>query len=274
MPSDTDLQPGDIPDALALSDAAGWNQTADDWAFFVRHGAIGRRDAATGRVVATAASLAYGAVAWVSMVLVAAERRHEGLASALVAESIAGVRARGLVPVLDATPAGRPVYAALGFEGDLGFERWERSEREGDRGRRDAPVDGDPEVDAVAALDLAASGLDRRDWFADVLRRPGSSAVRDGADGFALVRAGRRARQIGPVVAGDERAALSLVDRALARVGAARVFIDVPVARVALTAHLQRAGFARQRPFTRMAQGALPPPLGARQFAFAGPEFG
>ena len=61
-----------IDAGLALSDAAGWNQTADDWAIFIRNGqAVGFRDAAD-RLVATAAALPYGASAgWISMVLVA-----------------------------------------------------------------------------------------------------------------------------------------------------------------------------------------------------------
>ena len=61
----------EVAGGLALSDAAGWNQTADDWAFFIAEGeAIGVRDD-TGRLVASAATLPYeGGVGWIAMVLV------------------------------------------------------------------------------------------------------------------------------------------------------------------------------------------------------------
>ena len=269
------LTAADVGSALALSDAAGWNQTADDWSFFVGQGAIGERDGRTGHLVATASSLGYGRFGWVSMVLVAAEHRHRGLASGLVAASIAALRARGAVPVLDATPAGQPVYAALGFEAGFGFTRWERAGRSAVSEATERGPSADlGDLAGVADLDAAASGLDRRAWWADVARRPGSRATRDGAGGFALVRRGRRAVQLGPVVAGDEPAAIALVGRALASAGSAAVFVDVPHERAALGAHLAGAGFTRQRPFTRMALGAAPPHLGAGQFAFAGPEFG
>ncbi|HQX61772.1 MAG TPA: hypothetical protein PLT77_21805, partial [Burkholderiaceae bacterium] len=50
----------ELADAQALSDAAGWNQTADDWQLFMQHGkTIGYRHPA-GRLVATAAALPYG----------------------------------------------------------------------------------------------------------------------------------------------------------------------------------------------------------------------
>ena len=266
------LVANDLEAALALSEAAGWNQTAADWTFFIGAGAIGERDD-SGRLVATAATLAFGRFGWISMVLVDAGWRHGGLASRLVDASIASLRARGVVPVLDATPAGRPVYAALGFADGFAFERWERAgaaDALAPSGAADAAADaGEP-----ARLDSAASGLDRRAWWDEVVRRPGTRTLRDGPSGLALIREGRRALQIGPVVAADEAAAVGLVDRALATTGDARVFIDVPVERRRLAAHLGAIGFARQRPFTRMALGAPPPPLGAHQFAFAGPEFG
>jgi GNAT superfamily N-acetyltransferase len=269
----TTLRTDDIAAALGLSDAAGWNQTADDWAFFIDRGALGERDPATGRLVATAATLGYGGFGWISMVLVAAGHRHHGLAGRLVDASIATLRAVGAVPVLDATPAGHPVYAAAGFTDGFAFERWERAGPAA-VATGPGPVADAPALDDLARLDAAASGLDRHGWWADVARRRGTRAVRDEAAGFALLRAGRRAAQLGPVVADDEAAAIRLVERALAATDGARTFIDVPVARRELLAHLERIGFVRQRPFTRMAQGSAPPALGARQFAFAGPEFG
>jgi predicted GNAT family acetyltransferase len=122
----------DVAGGLLLSTGAGWNQTADDWAFFIGQGqAIGFRNA-SGVLVATAAALVYGGgFGWISMVLVAPDWRHRGLASRLVDACVQRLRAFGVTPVLDATPAGQPVYRQLGFQPDssssAGKARWPRT---------------------------------------------------------------------------------------------------------------------------------------------------
>jgi len=79
------LARADIESGLRLSDAARWNQTADDWAFFIEHGeAFGIRATSDDGLVATAAALPYGgSVGWIAMVLVDAGHRHRGLATRL-----------------------------------------------------------------------------------------------------------------------------------------------------------------------------------------------
>ena len=99
---------------------AGWNQVAADWEIFRALGTVYAARAG-GRVVATAATLPYGEFAWISMVLVAGEQRRRGLGTRLLKRCIAAFDEPGRVPVLDATPAGRPLYRALGFRGDLGL---------------------------------------------------------------------------------------------------------------------------------------------------------
>ena len=53
------LASADVDAGLRLSDAARWNQTADDWVFFIEHGeAFGIRETTAGDgLVATAAAL-------------------------------------------------------------------------------------------------------------------------------------------------------------------------------------------------------------------------
>jgi GNAT superfamily N-acetyltransferase len=104
----------DADAGLALTTEAHWNQTIEDWRFFLREGFVfGIRDA---RLVATAALLPYsGNNAWISMVLVTATHRRRGLATRLVDACMDTARQNGLTSWLDATPDGAAVYGPLGF---------------------------------------------------------------------------------------------------------------------------------------------------------------
>ena len=132
----------ELPDAEALVREAGWNQVATDWEIFRALGTV-HAARSGGRVVATAATLPYGAFAWISMVLVAAAQRRHGLGTALLKRCIAELVEQGRVPVLDATPAGRPIYRALGFKETWGYHRLaaEQATLRGPR-RRDRPPAG------------------------------------------------------------------------------------------------------------------------------------
>lgn len=266
------LGPADVPEGLALSDAAGWNQTADDWRLFITQGRVfGLRDGGAGPLVATAAALPYGGgIGWVSMVLVNPAWRHQGLATALMARCVAHLRSLGATPVLDATPAGQQAYLRVGFEDGFALARWE-----GTVACAEARTSPAADAATVSKLDAHASGCDRGFLLADFLRRPGSRVcMAAGGTGFVVAREGRRATQLGPLVAEDESSALSLLQAALAGLSG-RVFLDVPERWAALRAWLEQNGFARQRSFVRMALGAAPiASVNDRLFVLAGPEFG
>ena len=276
---------GDVESALALSDAARWNQSADDWTFFIAEGeTFGLRDEA-GRLIATAAALPYeGGFGWISMVLVDAGHRHRGLATSLVAAATASLRRVGRVPVLDATPAGAEVYRRTGFASGFGFDRWERAatgvEATGPLGRvsvADRPIDArrGADVEDLVALDAAAQRIGRATLLRAFVARPDTRAwLANTRDGFVVSRTGRLATQIGPLVAARTADALTLLETALAAT-AGPVFIDVPARATTLARWLEQRGFAPQRSFVRMALGdgkLLNADL--RMFALAGPEFG
>lgn len=108
---------------MALSTEAGWNQTADDWRVFLTRGTVfGIREA--GVLLATAAALPYDGIGFVAMVLTTATARGRGFATRLLALAVKVLTDAGLVAVLDATPAGRPVYARQGFLPVDDLERW------------------------------------------------------------------------------------------------------------------------------------------------------
>jgi GNAT superfamily N-acetyltransferase len=252
-----------ISRALLLSGEAGWNQNAADWAVFFRHGTV-LGFSIGDRLLATAAALPYGDhFGWISMVLVTAEWRRQGIATQLVAACTSLLRDAGRAAVLDASPAGTAIYAALGFVPLGTMERWEG--RGGDEGVA-APASPD------LALDQLAFGADRRFLFQDFLARPGSLAFRS-PHGFAILRYGASACQIGPIVAPASEAHALAADAI--RVASGRVVLDVLDAGSVLIPALIARGFRLQRPFTRMALGlAALPGDPAQMMAAAGPEFG
>src|SRR5205807_6695354 len=91
-PAVVDLTAADAARACALSDKVGWNQTADDWRFFIAHGRTlglfaGRE------LIATAAALPYqGTFGWVSMVIVDPAWRRRGFARGLMDACIETLR--------------------------------------------------------------------------------------------------------------------------------------------------------------------------------------
>ncbi len=275
------LSESELRDAEALVAEAGWNQTAADWRIFLALGTVfAIRDRS--RVVATAATLPYGGkFGWISMVLIAGEYRRKGLATRLMSRCIESLTGAGLVPVLDATPAGRAVYLGLGFEDSWRFQRMLRKEPARTKAAV-SPASAMPLRDddwaELCAYDSRYFGADRTAVLARLRGRvPAADLIvrRNGRiAGFLLGRAGRRAAQIGPLVADDENAAVALIDAAI-RVVPAPVYIDVMDDKKLLLEHLRGAGFIHERPYTRMMLKRsesfqdLP-----RTFAVAGPELG
>ena len=269
----------ELPDAQALVAEAGWNQVAADWRMFLDFGtAYAVR--AQGRVVATGAWIPYGACAWISMVLVTAGERRRGLATRLLHRCIADVTAAGLVPVLDATPAGAKVYAPLGFKEAWGFARFASERRVVQPAETSATIEtiADDAWPALCAYDTAVFGNDRSQILARMRGRlpPANLFARRGGRivGMLLGREGRTASHLGPLIAEDDATALALLRRALSGLGGT-VYIDIADATGEVRRWLEASGFAQQRPFMRMLLGRSESfdDL-ARTFAVIGPEFG
>ncbi len=266
---------GDVSSGLALSEEAGWNQTFEDWSLLIR---LGRAFAVLGpdrRPVATALALPYPPdFGWISMVLVHGPFRRRGLATRLLDRTISELRQRGLIPVLDATLTGQPVYERIGFRPIDSLTRW-RGEGGGSPARATLAPLLAGELGEVAGLDRAAFGADRSAVLADLLGRPGAVSRRaPGANGFLLSRPGRTATHIGPVVARAAGTAVALLEAALAALSGP-VLIDVPDRQAAVAGLLARRGFRAERCFTRMALGrdtGFGNPALVR--AVAGPELG
>jgi len=269
-----------LDDCLALTRAAGWNQNAADWRLMLATGRGWGLHLADGTLVASTLVLPYGGFAWVSMVLVHPDHRRRGYASRLLQRALADLRAAGLTPVLDATPAGRAVYLREGFRDSWGFKRYVLRAAPAAGSARAAGVRALAERDwsAILALDARAFGASREPLLrALAARLPAAAWVLERAGtirGYCLGRDGHEACQLGPLVAEAPQAAVVLLDAALAEV-AAPLYLDAADHAAPLAPWLAARGFAVQRPFTRMVHGGGAAPGDAsRVILVAGPELG
>lgn len=269
----------DASAGLALSAAAGWNQTDADWALFMQRAEVFGREDATGVVIATAAALPYEQLGWIAMVLVQQEWQRRGLATQLLTDCVHSLERRDATPMLDATPAGAAVYQRIGFRPGFSFTRWE-----GAGGARTVlpPLSIrralKQDIPALCALDLETTRLARAFVLRDILERPGTRAlmIKD-TSGFIVARVGTRATQIGPLVARNQTDAKGLL-AAVLTLTHGPVFLDVPDGQQGFVQTLIQQGFVAQRPFIRMAKANPTAVLqlrpDERQFALIGPEFG
>jgi GNAT superfamily N-acetyltransferase len=271
-----------VAEAFPLGVEVGWNQTTDDWAFCVANGTVyGARDD-SGRLIATAAVLPYAGssagepgFAWVSLVIVTASHRGRGLGTRMLQHCIATLRSRSLTGLLDATPAGEKIYTPLGFKPVLGLQRWQGEGDGAFESRERVRPLAVASMPRIGALDALAFGAQRQTLLTNFQTRAGTRGfqIADGS-GYALVRSGRVASYVGPVVAANAHDAIALIDAATASTPG-RTFIDVPDRQTQIAAWLGAHGFVVQRPLLRMALGSdLPGGDPERVFAIAGPEYG
>lgn len=271
------LGPGDLEAAQRLSAQAGWNQNAADWArlleLFPNGCFAGRRGE---RLVATATVADYApGLRWIGMVLVDEAERGKGYGKRMLdralEHSLAGV---ALAVGLDATDLGRPLYQRFGFADAWPIDRWEGA-------LPASSPEPDPralELESVIVFDGAACGADRGAFLRRLTGEPGVSAwmIRSsyGIEGYAILRPGRRAHHLGPVVAATPRA-LRAILAAAGRILAGRpVIVDVP-RRAELAGLLSELGLEVRRSLWRMThRDPRPLLLGPKVLAIAGFEWG
>lgn len=280
------LTPATLTMLDALVEQSGWNQTAHDWNAFFRYGSAYVIRDAHAKIVASGACLPMGKsigasaggkalerVVWISMILVAPAMRGTGLGRAIFHHCLRQVQEQEGIPMLDATPQGEKIYTKFGFMPLWQLTRWRRESRSA----KVALAHGNmPSLSTLAKLDAQALGFDRSGLLSELTNRDDSRCVRSDS-GVAIIRAGRIAHHIGPVLAISEEAAASLLVEATDRLDGP-LLIDVPDDRHLLRETLMRAGFEAQRGFVRMALTGPDQavPSGQRSFihAIAGPEFG
>jgi GNAT superfamily N-acetyltransferase len=275
------LSAADIDEALALSEAEGWNQTAADWRRLVElepDGCFVVRDGE--RLAGTVTTTTYGStLAWIGMMIVHPDQRRRGIGATLMRTALDYLEERGVTTIkLDATPAGRPLYESLGFVAEVELERWQ-----GIAPIRTAPnrirSSHDP-ARPLIDLDRAAYGVDRARLIESLVADGAvdpivATRTNDQITGYALARRGRIATYIGPIVAENATDAERLLDGALARLAGQEVCLDLHRGGFLEPATLTARGSSRRRMLLRMRYGEPNAAATARSIcASTGPEYG
>jgi GNAT superfamily N-acetyltransferase len=226
----------DLSSCLRLSTSAGWNQTEGDWKRIVTspgssHGVWFDQ----GEARASFSVVCYeNRICWIGMILVDPEYRGGGLGKAAFSSSLAAAEAMGCtISGLDATTLGEPMYRKFGFDGRIHLHRMTGSLSQ-------LPV-GDIAIehlskanrDEACRLDQEETGLNRsfiwRQWMEDpdvqgwLVRSQEGEAV-----GTGLLRPGREAWHLGPVVAKSPAAFRAILHSTYATIGSHLLYVDCP----------------------------------------------
>ena len=242
---------------------------------------------ADGDLAGVAAGALFGGTGWIGGVGVAPDHRRAGLGAALTQSIIEFLEARGATTILlHATALGRPVYERLGFVPEVHYLTLTGPALPRTRPRplglvalggtadpeQGSPAalggTGDPELggivppvragqagdlEAVLALDRAATGEDRRRLLAALWPAGGLVAGGAGAAplGFHLASPWRSA---GAIVAADPQAGLALLEAART-VDGEEVSMSVPATNTRAVQALEAAGFRERYRTVRMHRG-------------------
>jgi len=191
---------------LRLSRQAQWNQTEADWLRFMHFEPDGCFVAELdGCAVGTITACVFGSVAWIAMVLVDVNARGQGIGIRLLRYALDYLENRRVQTIrLDATSAGRPVYEKLGFMAEYEVVRYEGLAPQCPESQVVADLAPDAYRDIVE-FDRKETGTDRGKVLVRLFGEfpQGLRVVRrrSTVEGYAAVRPGANAIQVGPCVA-------------------------------------------------------------------------
>lgn len=257
--------------AHRLSAAETWPHRPEDWALLLETG-IGFGLMAGGRLAGTAVLTPYGAeAATCNMIIVDPAFRGQGLGRRLMQAVLA--EAGGRECRLTATEDGRPLYENLGFTatGRIGQYQGMARALPAPGGVSEAAPAALPEI---AALDRAATGMDRAALLARLMAEGPVLLLRDGGGlrGFAACRRFGRGHLAGPLAARDDAAAETLMRAAIARHAGMFLRVDLTEHGARDAALVQGAGLAHVGgglAMTRPGAAPCPAPDGACIYALA-----
>jgi len=263
------LVPDDLPFAQNVREIAGWNQTDADWMRLIQYQPDGcfvvEHD---GKPAGTATTTVFNEeVGWIGMVLVHPDFRRRGLATLLLESCIEYLTPITKCIKLDATPAGMKVYEKLGFVEESRLHRWEGK----------APLGVSEKSNGAAIpveMDTDAFGTNRGAYL-NVLAKDSSVLVSANGSGYGMIRQGKNASYLGPVISADKSAGAGMVSSLLSIEAGKKTYWDIHETNRAAVEAAEELGFVRQRELIRMYlgtenfQGRLD-----LQWAISGPETG
>lgn len=272
------MRPEEIPIAVNWAAAEGWNPgladagcfaAADPQGFF-----IGEFE---GAPAATVSCVNYsGGFAFLGFYIVREDLRGRGFGLRLWNAAIAHAGPR--VIGLDGVAAQQQNYRKSGFEFAYANVRYG-----GIATPPDAPPAGvialtEVPLAAVEAYDATVFPAPRTAFLRAWIGSPGHlgrAVVRNGRlAGWGVIRACRRGRKIGPLVADDRATAELVLSALLAGAGAGEIFLDVPGINRDAVSLAQDLGLTPVFETARMYTGAIPPLRLDRVFGVTSFELG
>jgi GNAT superfamily N-acetyltransferase len=252
-------RPGDLARLGPLYEAAGFGARLAGVVGFARARLDGEVVVAEagGDLVGVAAGAVFAGTGWVGGVAVVPAHRRAGLGGALTAAIVGLLERRGVATVLlHATALGRPVYERLGFAPETEYLTLSGPTLPRSGPRPPVRPGRAEDLEAVLALDRAATGEDRRRLLA-ALWPAGGLVAGDGPApaGYHLASPWRSG---GAVVATDPEAGLALLEAARLADGD-QLAISVPAANPLALAALEAAGFRERDRTVRMHRGPRVP---------------
>lgn len=260
----------DLPAACALSQVLRWPHRIEDWQFVLRLG-TGFVAEEAGAVIGTGLCWKQGEQASLGMIIVSPAHQGKGIGKALMSLVLEDLGER--CTLLNATPAGQPLYERLGFVATGTVNQHQGtmnalSAMPAAAGEALRPFEpGDTK--AVIELGSRATGMSR-DQPLKALLAVGETVVleRHGKVlGFSVIRRFGRGHAIGPVVAADADQAKALIAYWSGAYAGSFVRVDV-TGTSGLQDWLTEAGLPQVDTVVAMARHGVPQPDSTlRQFA-------
>ena len=205
---------GDVAAAHRLSREVRWPHRLEDWKFVRRLG-TGHVALEAGKVVGTILTWKHDRRhASLGMVIVDPQHQRRGIGGRLMRLALRDLAGRAVM--LNATPAGLPLYEKLGFKAIGSVEQHQGIASRVRvvplaRGERLRPV-GTRDVATLVSLATQAAGLSRTRVIRRLLEVGDAIALahEDDIVGFAMLRRFGRGLVIGPIVAPDAERAQAL----------------------------------------------------------------
>lgn len=273
---------GDVDSAMQLSTAEGWNQTRDDWKFFIENSVnICVVAEINKKIIGTTTAINYsGEVAWISMVLVNKAYRGMGVSKLLLQNILEKTKHCKSIK-LDATFAGQQVYKNMGFIDEYTIVRLTCASVQSLPFYDDTLIQSIQlsHIEEIVAFDQKVFGANRAQLIQYIIKKhPAKSWMikrNNLLAGFMLGRDGNKYHHIGPVMSLQFSDAKLLILKALKQLQHKPAVVDVLNDKEDLINWLSSIGFIKQRQFVRMYKNENPNPgIVENQYLICGPEFG